>query len=62
MNNVYNDTTHEEKSQIQVEEMVVDHTTPEEVLMAWQEMQALRKKEEVPAMEWAEFLNWMTGR
>jgi hypothetical protein len=62
MNNVYNDTTHEEKSQMDVEEMAIDLTTPEEVLMAWQEMQTLRKRKEVPAMEWAEFLGLMTGR
>jgi hypothetical protein len=63
MNTVYNDTTHEEKSQIEVEEIAIDFTTPEDILLAWEGIKALRKREkEVPTMDWQEFLSWMTGR
>jgi hypothetical protein len=59
MNSEYNvyDANNEKEPEIPV------FTTPEDILLAWEGMQALMKTEkDIPAVGWQEFLSWMTGR
>jgi hypothetical protein len=52
MNNEYNVYDENEKE-------VPVFTTPEDVLLAWEKFQVIRKKEDIPDLPWEEFLNWL---
>jgi hypothetical protein len=56
MNEVYNNAN---ENEMKIEEMVVEHTTPEQILAVWQEAQAWK---EAHNMGWDEFVSLMVGR
>jgi hypothetical protein len=63
MNTIHSEYKVYEENEKSQEVEAVSFTTPEDILLAWEGMQALRKKEkEVPGIEWMEFLDWMSSR
>jgi hypothetical protein len=63
MNTMHNEYRVYEENEKSQEVEAISFTTPEDILLAWEGMQALRReKKEVPVMDWQEFLSWMAGK